>query len=200
VSVAGLLLAAGGGRRFGGPKALVVHDGELLVERGSRLLRVAGCQPVVVVLGAAAEEVRSRADLGDAEVVVNDGWEEGIGSSLRAGLGHLEGRPEVGAVVVHLCDQPQVAPDAVRRLMDRWRGGAHAAVASYEGEPRNPVLLDRALFAEVSALALGDVGARAYLRRHPEVTELVPCDDVASAVDVDRPSDLEGLRPSPPER
>jgi len=83
--VAGLVLAAGAGRRFGMPKALVPYGGSLLVERAYRL--VAGlCDPVFVVLGAAADEVLSRADLGQARVLVNPEWDTGMGSSLRVGL------------------------------------------------------------------------------------------------------------------
>ena len=95
--VIGLLLAAGGGRRFGGPKAPYVHQGERLVDRGVRLLREAGCQEVVVVLGAWVGEVA------DATVVINSEWESGQASSLLKGLDSLP----VGAerVCVLLVDQ-----------------------------------------------------------------------------------------------
>src|SRR5437588_1746517 len=86
---AGLLLAAGGGRRYGMPKALVERDGRLLVEHAAQVLRAGGCDPVVVVLGAAADEVRRRADLAGAIVVDNPDWADGMGSSLRAGLAAL---------------------------------------------------------------------------------------------------------------
>src|SRR5262245_52916064 len=69
LSVAGLVLAAGGGRRYGGPKALVHHEGQLLVERAVSTVREAGCAPIVVVLGAAAAEVRAQAKLGDVTIV-----------------------------------------------------------------------------------------------------------------------------------
>ncbi|SCF86584.1 MobA-like NTP transferase domain-containing protein, partial [Streptomyces sp. Ncost-T6T-2b] len=85
--VAGVLLAAGGGRRLGGrPKALLEHRGRPLIEHAVRSLRNGGCGPLHVVLGAAAEEVRARADLTGCAVSVNPGWEEGMGSSLRLGL------------------------------------------------------------------------------------------------------------------
>ncbi|MGH3728147.1 MAG: nucleotidyltransferase family protein [Micromonosporaceae bacterium] len=86
MSVAGILLAAGAGRRYGMPKALVRHGDSLLVEHAVRTLREGGCVPIVVVLGAAADEVRQRATLGDATVVDNADWATGMGSSLRAGL------------------------------------------------------------------------------------------------------------------
>jgi CTP:molybdopterin cytidylyltransferase MocA len=190
VTIAGLLLAAGGGRRFGGPKALIEHDGELLVERGVRLLVGGGCSPVVAVIGAAAEEVGRRARLEHATVVVNSGWGEGIGSSLRAGLQHLDTVPAVGSVVVALCDMPLVGPDVIDRLVAAWRNGSPAAVAAYDGEPRNPVLIDRSLWADVTRAARGDVGARGFLRAHPELVTTVECADVASAVDIDTPDDL----------
>src|SRR5882672_1274723 len=107
MSVAGLVLAAGGGRRYGGPKALVRHEGSLLVERAVRTVREAGCAPVVVVLGAAAAEVRASAQLGDVIVVENETWKSGMGSSLRVGLEALGGTDAESAVVL-LVDTPGV--------------------------------------------------------------------------------------------
>lgn len=184
--VAGLVLAAGAGRRFGGPKALVRLGGQLLVERVCGTLADGGCAPVVVVLGARADDIRAAADLPDT--VDNPDWTEGMGSSLRVGLGALP--VDAGAVVVALVDQPLVGAEAVRRLSAAWRGGAVAAVASYDGRPRNPVLLDRSVFVDVAASAQGDVGARAWLRTHPDVVVTVPCGDTGTARDIDTPDDL----------
>jgi nicotine blue oxidoreductase len=132
------VLAAGGGRRFGLPKALVRYDGDLLVDRAVRAMRDGGCSPVVVVLGAAAGDVVAAATLDEAVVVVNDGWAEGMGSSLRCGLAAL-GDLGVPAVVVGLVDQPLVGAAVVRRLCEHWQPGGGAVVASYDGRPRNPV-------------------------------------------------------------
>src|SRR5438477_2359248 len=90
---AGLLVAAGQGSRYGMPKALAPWSGHLLVEHALDTLRAGGCAPVVVVLGAAADEVRARAELSGATVLVNSDWASGMGSSLRAGLQRLS---EVG--------------------------------------------------------------------------------------------------------
>ena len=100
------MLAAGGGRRYGGPKALVRLDGRLLVERAAGTLRAAGCAPVVVVLGAGSARVRAEADLGDAVAVDNPGWSTGMGSSLRAGLAALGGAPVDAAVVLLVAPAP----------------------------------------------------------------------------------------------
>ncbi|MFC4535312.1 nucleotidyltransferase family protein [Sphaerisporangium dianthi] len=183
--VAGLLLAAGGGRRFGAPKALVEYAGERLADRGVRLLRDGGCDPVVVVLGAA------RAGVPGALAVHNPDWATGMGSSLRAGLSAVP--REAGAVVIALVDQPLIRPEAVRRLVAAYRAGAAVAVASYGGAPRNPVLIAREHFHSVRALAEGDVGARPFLRAHPELVTMVPCDDAGDPADVDTPGDLDTL-------
>lgn len=187
--VAGLLLAAGAGRRMGGPKALLEFRGRLLVERGIELLRASGCRPVHVVLGASAEEVIARADLNNATVVRNDDWSTGLASSLRTGLTSLP--DEVDAVVIALVDQPLVTPEAVRRLLSAYRVGATLAVATYDGQPRNPVLIARGHWASVIESTTGDSGARDYLRDHWSDVEPVPCDDVSSPTDLDTPADLD---------
>ncbi|MCW2938050.1 MAG: hypothetical protein JWN00_1035 [Actinomycetia bacterium] len=183
--VAGMLLAAGEGRRFGRPKALVEFGGERLVDRGLRVLRSAGCSPVLVVTGAASIEV-----IGGV-VVPNADWRSGMGSSLRAGLAALP--PSCPAVVVALVDQPRVSAEAVRRLIGAYDAGARIAVATYRGRPRNPVLIATEHFEGVAAMAVGDTGARAFLRAHPDLVTEVPCDDVAAPDDIDTPADLAAL-------
>lgn len=184
-AVAGLLLAAGGGSRLGRAKALVSVAGESLVERGLRMLRTGGCDPLLVVLGAAPVLVPQ-----PTQAVLNPDWATGMASSLRAGLAALEALP-ADAVVLALADQPLVGPEAVRRLIAVWRGGATAAVGTYDGHPRNPVLLDRRVWAAVAAAACGDEGARPWLRAHPGEVVAVPCGDTGSPYDVDTPADLD---------
>lgn len=192
MTVAGLLLAAGAGTRFGRPKALVEFDGQLLVDRGVQLLRGGGCAPVHVVLGAAEQEVLERAAMDGAVVVSNTRWESGMASSLRVGL---ESMPDdVHAAVVALVDQPLVGVRAVERLIAARERGALIAVATYHGARRNPVLLDRSVWPGVIAASRGDVGARAYLVAHPDEVYEVECADVSSAADVDTESDLDALR------
>jgi nicotine blue oxidoreductase len=192
VTVAGLILAAGAGRRMGGPKALVSLHGELLVERAVRTVTDGGCQPVLVVLGAQSDEVAARADLGNARTVVADDWSEGMGASLRAGLDAAESL-ECQAVAVVLVDQPLVSAETLRLLSDAWRAGAVAAVATYDGKPRNPVVLDRSVWAEVRAAAIGDIGARDWLRSHPDQVVNVACDGTGDPADIDTATDLSAL-------
>ncbi|MDG4797151.1 NTP transferase domain-containing protein [Micromonospora sp. WMMD1082] len=185
--VAALVLAAGAGRRYGRPKALVEFGGRLLVERAVVTARVGGCCPVVTVLGAAAEEVRARADLAGAMVIDNPEWATGLGSSLRAGLAALRPAGAVAAVVL-LVDMPGVTPEAVRRLAGLAAPDA-LAIAGYGTGRGHPVLLGRAHWAGVAASAAGDAGARGYLRERVAQLRVVPCGDVATGGDVDTEAD-----------
>jgi nicotine blue oxidoreductase len=182
---AGLVLAAGGGRRYGGPKALVHHRGSLLVERAVQTVRDAGCVPIVVVLGAAAEEVRAKAELGDVILVENDGWRSGMGSSLRVGLEALDATDAEAAAVL-LVDTPGVTAEAVKRVAD-GAGPESLATASYSGRRGHPVVLGREHWAGVAILATGDVGARAYLSTRLDKLRMVPCEDVSDDTDMDVP-------------
>ena len=191
-TVAGLVLAAGGGRRYGMPKALVEYEGSLLVERAVRTAR-AVCDPVLVVLGAQAVDVWRTADLGGATVLANRDWETGMASSLRTGLDGLRGWPgRVDAALVTLVDMPGMTPEALRAV------AAHAApdalaTATYDGVRGHPVLLGREHWAGVAATATGDEGARRYLAEH-DVTE-VDCTGLADPTDLDVPP---GGEPSAP--
>jgi CTP:molybdopterin cytidylyltransferase MocA len=200
--VAGVLLAAGEGSRFGQPKALVELNGQTLAERGVGLLRAGGADPIVVVTGAVPLE------LGGTLTVDNPQWRTGMGSSLRAALQALtEARrgpdigpdigPEIGAAVVALADQPLVGAEAVARLIAAYRAGATVAVAAYDGQPRNPVLLAREHWPEVIATATGDQGARTFLRTRPELVTLVECGDTGRPDDIDTPADLARITAAP---
>ena len=212
-TVAGVLLAAGEGSRFGRPKALVELNGQTLAERGVNLLRAGGAHPILIVTGAVPIEFSG------THTVYNPEWNTGMGSSLRAalqaltgtgtgtgsgtgtgtstgsgtGTGTASGVPNgagVGAVVVALADQPLVGAEAVARLIAAYRDGASVAVAAYGGQPRNPVLLAREHWAEVVATATGDQGARTFLRARPDLVTLVECGDTGRPDDIDTPADL----------
>jgi nicotine blue oxidoreductase len=193
-AVAGLLLAAGAGRRMGGPKALLRDpDGTAWVTRTARTLMDAGCAPVLVVVGAEADEVAALLPP-SVDAVRAEDWAEGMGASLRAGLAALNGARVAGpplpdAAVVALVDTPGVGAEVVARLAALGSPQALAR-AAYAGRPGHPVLIGRSHWEAVAAVARGDAGARDYLARH-EVT-LVECGDIGDGRDVDRPADLGG--------
>jgi CTP:molybdopterin cytidylyltransferase MocA len=198
--VAGVLLAAGGGSRLGRPKALVVVGGQAMVRRGITLLRDGGTDPVIVVTGATGPDTdiigphtghgtaRAGLERGVIISVHNRDWPAGMGSSLAVGLGAVPA--ECSAAVIALADQPLIGPEAVRRLLAAHAAGGSVAVACYDGRPRNPVLISREHWPEVIALASGDVGARPFLRTHPELVTEVECGDTGRPDDVDSPEDL----------
>jgi len=148
-----------------------------------------GCDAVTVVLGAAADEaseilrVHGWADCDDVSVLVNDDWADGMGASLRAGLSALDSE----AALVMLVDLPDVHDDVVRRLLSDVAPDALVR-ATYDGKPGHPVLIGRDHWSGVIESAAGDRGARGYLDSHG-VRE-VPCDDLATGRDLDRPEDL----------
>ncbi|MFD5819696.1 NTP transferase domain-containing protein [Streptomyces sp. NPDC127038] len=188
--VAGLVLAAGGGRRLGGrPKALLPHRGRPLVEHAVGVLRAGGCARVHVVLGARADAVRERASLAGCVLVDNPRWEEGMGSSLRAGLDSLADSG-AGAALVSLVDQPGIGPEAVARVLAVYASPLTLAAAAYDGERGHPVLFGAGHWAGIAATAVGDRGARAYLKAHDDLVTLVECGDVARAYDIDTEADL----------
>lgn len=183
MSVAGLVLAAGAGRRFGGPKATALLDGERLVDRATRLVRDGGCAPIIVVSGAVP------LDVAGARVVDNPQWPTGMGSSLRAGLAAAR-HTAATAVVIALVDTPWIGVEAVRRLREAHEHGAAIAVATYDGQPRHPVLLGREIWDEAERLAVGDVGARPLMARHPDLVVQVPCEDTGDPHDIDYLADM----------
>ena len=190
--VAGVVLAAGAGLRIGRPKALVVVAGERLADQAVATLRSGGCDPVLLVTGAAAVAAAG------AHTVPNPDWRSGMASSLRVGLAALEAMPDPpDAAVVGLVDQPGIGPEAVRRLIGAYEAGARIAVATYGGHQRNPVLFARAIWSEVAASVTGDRGARDYLAAHADDVTEVECGDVADPADLDTPEDVAawGRRP-----
>lgn len=181
--LAGLVLAAGAGRRFGGPKALARDpDGVAWVERAVGALRDGGCEPVVVVLGAASDDAARLVPPG-AIVTIANAWSEGVSASLRAGLDAVA-RTAASAVVVVPVDTPDLPAAAVRRLAART--GADAAVlasAEYDGVPGHPVVIGRDHWVALAAAVRGDFGARPYLRAHGAAA--VECGDLWSGADQD---------------
>ena len=200
--VAGLVLAAGAGSRYGTPKALVVDDsGESWLVRAALALEDAGCDPVLVVLGAAGDEAERLVRASAARfarphrllTVHAERWADGLSASLEAGLDRLSGMDEVIAVALVPVDVPDLTAAAVTRVLGST--AADAAVgpvdadslrqAHFGGRPGHPVVIGRSHWAPLTASLGGDTGARPYLLAH-NVTA-VACDDLGTGLDVDLP-------------
>jgi nicotine blue oxidoreductase len=183
MEIAGLVLGAGAGRRYGMPKALVSYRGSLLVRRAAGTLAEAGCAPTLVVVGAEAGRVRAAAP--ELDFVDNPDWASGMASSLRVGLAALRGSA-ADAVVVLLVDMPGVTPAAVRRIAGHMTT-AGLAMGGYGERRGHPVVLGRDHWDGVAAAATGDRGARDYLRARDDLLRIVPVGDLADDFDLDTP-------------
>jgi CTP:molybdopterin cytidylyltransferase MocA len=186
--VAGLILAAGEGRRFGPePKLLADLDGRPVLEHAIRAQSGASAlDPVVVVVGARAEEVLARVDLGRAHALACPNWADGQAASLRCGLEYLLG--EVGAerVLVTLGDEPLIGSAVVARLAGEPAGTR----AAWNGRPGHPVVLGPEHLEAIRTLR-GDQGARGLLEGAREIE----CADMGGAgLDIDTREDLESAR------
>jgi CTP:molybdopterin cytidylyltransferase MocA len=186
--IGGIILAAGEGRRFGGPKQLAELHGRPLIEHAlAAMLAVPAIEPVVVVLGAHADAIREQADLRGADVVVCPDWADGQSASLRAGAAALG---EVDAAVITLADQPFISPEAIAGVLNHR--GRHLGVrAVYDGAPGHPVLLERRLLDHVSELR-GDAGARDLLTGD-HVLEW-ECGRLCDPTDIDTPERLQEVQ------
>jgi len=199
--VAGVLLAAGTSSRFGDDnKLLATVDGEPVVRRAARTLVDAGVDPVVVVVGHEGNRVRDAVSDLPVEIVVNDAYEAGQSTSVRAGIGALGDTDTPGdadtppdAAVIALGDMPLVDPETVETLVAAYAAGAgDALAAAYDGDRGNPVLFDRRFFDRLVAVD-GDVGGREILLES-DASALVAVGDPGVRRDVDRPEDLPGGR------
>lgn len=182
--VAGLVLAAGGGSRFGRPKALVEDAEGSWLRRGAAGLLDGGCDRVVVVLGAVVEGARKHLqDLPRTSLTIADDWNLGLSASLRAGLEALT-PSDAQVAAVTLVDLPDVHAGVLGRLLDRLGTGPDVlGRACYDGRPGHPVLLGREHWPTVMAEVSGDRGAQSYLVRHGAAQ--VECGDLATGADVD---------------
>lgn len=167
---------------MGIPKALVrAASGEPWIASTHATLLAGGCDSVLVVLGAEADEAQTL--IPEAQTVYAENWALGMGESLAAGLRELQGQTsEVDAALIHLVDLPDIGADVIARI--RAMSSPRALVrATYRGQPGHPVLIGNEHWPELLTELAGDEGARRYLVKHG--VEDVECGDLASGHDVD---------------
>ena len=183
-----MVLAAGGSARLGKPKQLVLYRGRSLLRHAAEVAlagRAAATRPVIVVLGAEAERLRPELAGLDVHVVVNDRWEEGLSTSVRAGLDALVSAGAPAAALFTTCDQPLVTAHLLRAMVAAYeasRPPPPIVACAYAGTVGVPALFDRSLWGELGELR-GDAGARGVIERHLAETVRVPFPDAALDVD-----------------
>ena len=190
--VGAVILAAGSSSRMGSPKQTLVFEGESLLRRAARAALGAGCNPVIIVLGAHAELCRRELVGLDVREAFNADWETGMASSIRVGIEGLVGvKPDLAAVALLLCDQPHVTSDTVSAIVAAHRATGRPVVAStYGGSFGVPALFSKTLFSELTALE-GMSGAKEVIKRHASEAHFLPLPE--GEVDVDTPADFSRL-------
>lgn len=189
--IAAVVLAAGRSTRMGRPKLLLEIAGRTVLQHVVAHARQSRCDRIVVVVGDEADRV-ARGVRGPAvEIVVNERYREGMGTSLAAGISALP--PECEAAIILLGDQPRVTAAFIDGLIDAHRTTGKPLVTSrYGGATGAPTLIGRALFDEARRLG-GDVGGRSLMERHPDLVGEVPLSPDLAA-DLDTPDEFARLR------
>jgi molybdenum cofactor cytidylyltransferase len=193
--VGAIVLAAGRSTRMGEAKQLLRLGDSSVLGKTLENVRSAGVDEVVLVLGFSAETIRQQlpiSAISGLKVVVNQYYEQGMASSLREGLSALD--PQTDAALIVLADQPFVRPETLDQIIDRYRSSnAQIVIPLYKGSRGNPVLLDRSVFPEITALD-GDIGCRAIFGSHIEGIVKMEVDDAGILLDIDNKDDYERLR------
>ncbi len=187
-----IILAAGESKRLGNPKQLLSFDGNTLLSRVEKTACESMTYPVIAVLGAHAEKIRPTLNIPGLNVVNNNDWQEGMASSVRAGLtSMMELFPQVDGIIILVCDQPFLSHDLIKALIEAQRdAGLPAAAASYSGKLGTPALFHKSLFSALMLLS-GDTGARKMLEQMRE--NVVEVDFEMGDVDIDTQADYERL-------
>ncbi len=191
--IAGIILAAGESSRMGTDKALLAYRGRTFLEAILSTCREAGLKRLVVVLGHHAREIQRAVNLEGAQVVVNQNYRLGQTSSLQAGLKALE-TAEPEAIVLCLVDHPAVSAETIRKLVAAFQPPrSPLAIPTFQGQRGHPVLIGRALFAELKKLG-PEQGANAVIRKHHAATQFVQVNDSGILTDVDDPEAYRHLK------
>jgi molybdenum cofactor cytidylyltransferase len=192
-----MLLAAGSSSRLGQPKQLLPYQGRTLLRHAAEVAAASGCEPLVLVTGALHEELLPEVAELPFYVVRNEDWQQGMSTSIQAGLDVLEIQTEaapLAAVIVMLCDQPLLTPAIIQQLISGFETAEQPLVAcEYAGTRGVPTLFSRALFPALHALR-GPAGARELLRQH---AALPAVDFPDGAVDVDTQAQYQALLRQP---
>ena len=189
--VSAVVLAAGMSRRMGTPKQLLRMDGKTVLERTLESVRASNVGEIVLVLGHAAGSIEKAISTDRMKVVHNQDFQQGMGTSLRAGLAAVDA--EASAALIVLADQPFVRAETLNRLIAcHQESRPEIIIPLYKGFRGNPVLLDRSVFPELKELR-GDVGCRAIFGSHTENIRKLPVEDMGILLDIDSPEEYQKL-------
>ena len=189
--IAGILMAAGASQRLGQSKQLLVWRGRPLIAHVAQTALDARLDPVIVVIGHRAGEMRAALQSLAVIVVENPRWPDGMSTSMHAGLSALPA--DVDAALFLLVDQPRITADYLRAMVAAYRASRKPIVVSaFQGKRASPTLFDRSLFDQLRRIT-GDVGGRAVIDASPNLVAMVEADDEATLLDIDTPEDWQRI-------
>jgi molybdenum cofactor cytidylyltransferase len=188
-----ITLAAGASTRMGTPKQLLLYRGCTLIRHMAEVAIASVCQPIAIVLGANAEQIKPEISQFPLQIVENQEWQEGMSASIRVGLEALLAvNQNLDAVAIALCDQPFVSPQTFNQLVEAYYVTGKPIIASeYSGTFGVPALFSRTLFSELMNLKYTE-GAKQLIKRHIDEVFSMPFPD--GAIDIDTPKDYEQLK------
>ncbi len=188
-TIAGIILAAGGSSRFGSSKPLLLWRERPFIRQVAETALQAGLDPVIVVSGYNADQVKTALDGIPVQVIYNAGWMAGQSTSVITGIGALPER--TGAAIFLLADQPQLTPSILTALVEQHRQSLPPIVAPMiQGKRANPVLFDRVTFPSLMSIS-GDAGGRQVFSRFK--VSWLEWNDANLLLDVDTPEDYQRL-------
>jgi len=183
-------LAAGSSGRLGQPKQNLIYNGKTLLQRSVEEALATGCRPVIVVLGANKDVIEPTIAGTEADIAYNDNWQEGMSSSIRTGITHLQKtHAKISSVILMLCDQPFVTSELLKQLIQVNPPQGITACA-YSQAVGPPVFFDSHYFSELLLLK-GNEGAKQLMLRHEVHITTVPF--LAGSIDIDTMDDFERL-------
>jgi molybdenum cofactor cytidylyltransferase len=186
-----IILAAGASNRLGQPKQNLLFENKTLLQRAIDTGLASNCKPVIVVLGANAGLVHLPAHHENLKIMINPNWGEGMASSIRVGLSHIEENSTVSSVIIMLCDQPFVSPELIESLQQRRiESGKPLVACFYQDTAGVPALFDRSLFGDLLSLS-GSEGAKKIIKNYADNLSVIPFEK--GEKDIDTLDDYERL-------
>jgi molybdenum cofactor cytidylyltransferase len=188
-----MILAAGASTRMGTPKQLLAYRGCSFIRNIAEVAIASVCQPIAVVLGANAEQIKPEISQLPVHIVENQQWADGMSSSIRVGLEALLAvNQNLEAVAIALCDQPFVSSQTLDQIVEAFHLTGKPIIASeYGGTLGVPALFSRSLFSELMALKSNE-GAKKLIKKHIHEVFSVPFPE--GSIDIDTPTDYEQLQ------
>ncbi|MHC5744313.1 MAG: nucleotidyltransferase family protein [Nostoc sp.] len=191
-TIAIMILAAGASTRMGTPKQLLLYQGRSFLKYITEIAIASVCQPVVVILGANAEQIHPQIKQLPVKVVNNLDWACGMSTSIKNGIELLNNLPQkIEAVVITLCDQPFVSPQIINQLVDTYYSTKKPIIACEYGNTLGvPALFSQTFFSELATLKETS-GAKKVINNN--LNEVFSIPFPLGDIDIDTPKDYEQL-------